>query len=223
MSLTDPTTRWWNRDSTRRAAAYVCWIVGIGLAFYSSWTLWGTAGTLASSTPTWVTVACAMLPIPLLIAGAFLYQFSIDSDQSSGRALTFPLALYFIAIGLGGLFGQADGNVALVVMNTLFIAGGAIAIVVAEFATRRSTSNAQLRDRVERSGVTTRGRVTRARSYSLNYQNVTRVTVEFTDTDGQKRWASQTVGGEVRTGTLLNVRYSPSDLGRKAAVVISRL
>jgi len=222
MSLTDPTTRWWNRDSTRRAAAYVCWIVGIGLALYSSWTLWGTSGTFDGSAPTWFVIVSAILPIPLLIAGVFLYLFSVESDQPSGRALSFPLAAYFIAIGLGGLFGQAERTITLVVMNAIFVVGGVIAMVVAEVATRRGVSNAQLRDRVERSGVTTRGRVTRARSYFLNHHAVTRVTVEFTDTDGQRRWASQTVAGEVRTGSMLNVRYSPSDLSRKAAVVISR-
>lgn len=218
MSLIDPTTRWWNRDSTRRVAAYTCWIVGTGLALYSSWTLWGTVD---GSAPTWLIIACAMLPIPLLIAGAFLYQFSIESDEPSGRALTFPLAAYFIAIGLGGLLGNQERQTTLIVMNTIFVAGGVIAIIGAEFATRRIASNAQLRKRVEHNGVTARGRVTRARSYSLNYQNVTRVTVEFTDTEGRKRWASQTVGGEVRTGALLEIRYSPSDLDRKAAVIIS--
>lgn len=39
---------------------------------------------------------------------------------------------------------------------------------------------------------------------------------------GQTRWTRQTIPGEVTKGSQLKVRYSPDDLDRKAAVVVSR-
>jgi hypothetical protein len=157
-----------------------------------------------------------------LLLGCFLYAFSQDSNEFNSRALFIPLAAIFVAYGVGAVAGQHTLDGTWSAVGIIFILCGAIAIAATELIVRKVDSDEQLHNRVERLGVSTNGRVTRVRSYSLNHQAVTHVTVKFTDSTGQTRWASTTVEGTVGKGAMLRVKYSSPDLGRNAAVIVSR-
>ncbi|MDV3130352.1 hypothetical protein M1247_35985 [Mycobacterium sp. 21AC1] len=225
MSLIDPDTRWWRANRTRGVAAHVLMTLGIVGGFVGSWGMVGVGTDNAIWVPQGVAIACIFVAIPLLVGGGLLHAFGVDDDTGSSRVVAWALPLYFVATGTGSILGVYQSGMAWnlgFVVFPVFVAGGIIAIVVIELVRRRSRAAAQLRDRVERSGVTTRGTVTRARSYSVNYANVTRVTVRFTDASGQTRWTRQRIPGKVTKGSQLRVRYSPDDLHQKAAVVVSR-
>ncbi|WP_132827670.1 DUF3592 domain-containing protein [Mycobacteroides abscessus] len=166
------------------------------------------------------------MAIPLLAGGSLLHAFGVDGDTRSSRFVVWSLPLYFVANGAGSILGEYQSGMSWnpgFAVFPMFVAGGIIAIVVIELVRRHSRASATLRSRVERGGVTARGTVTRARTYSVNYATVTRVTVQFTDTTGQTRWTRQRIPGQVTKGTRLKVRYSPDDLDRKDAVVVSGL
>ncbi len=219
MSLIDPSTRWWNRNGTRRAAAAVCWVVAIGGTLIGTWAVW-----IGETAPVPQPVALAVLiaAIPLLVAGSFLYKFgSVASDQDA-RFVLLPLALYFVALGIGGGIGQWQATDETPWMSIVFVIGGVGLIVGSMVAGPILRRNAELRARVERQGIKAQGVVTRATEYSRDHHPVTRVTVTFTDRDGAARWASDTLAGSVPLGARVSVRYSPSDLHRKAGVLITR-
>lgn len=216
MSLIDPSSRWWNRGSTRRGAAYLCWTVAILSTGFGAWDMGGAVG----STPAALSLIASTVSIPLLILGGFLYQFGVDSEDFDGRAVFLPLAAYFVAWGIGMAGGQWEREGSLSWLGLIFAIAGVIALLSAEVIVRKARDGAHLRARVQRSGVLAEGRVTRTHRYSLNYQDVTRVTIRFTDSAGQTRWTSQTVSGNLKTGDTVRLKYSQADLGRRSAVVI---
>lgn len=225
MSLVDPDTRWWRKSRTRSIAAHVLTTLGIVGGFVGSWGMPGMGADDGTWVPQGVALACVFVGIPLLVGGGLLHAFGVDDDTQKSRFVLWSLPLYFIASGTGAILGVYQADMAWnegFVVFPVFVAGGIAAIVVIELVRRRSQVATHLRTRVERSGVTTCGTVTRARTYSVNYDTVTRVTVRFTDIAGQTRWTRQAVSGEVTKGSQLKVRYSPDDLDRKAAVVVSR-
>jgi len=161
------------------------------------------------------------LGLILLLAGGFLYFLSEDGESEfKPRVVFFPLACMFIAQGLGYVAHGLLHDRSLEPIPISFVVLGAVGLIAGEVIIRHLERNRMLRERVIRSGVRTQGEVTRARGYFLNDSPVTRVTVAFVDSAGQKRWASQTVGGTARVGQVLTVRYLPADLGRRAGVVI---
>ncbi|MBM9463038.1 hypothetical protein JL108_06210 [Aeromicrobium sp. YIM 150415] len=216
MSLIDPSSRWWNRGSTRRGAAYLCWTVAVLSAGFGAWDLGGAVG----STPAALSLIASTVSIPLLILGVFLYQFGVDSEEFEGRSLFMPLVGYFIALGAGMTGGQWQRAGDLSILGLVFVIAGVVALLSTEVIARKVRDGARLRARVQRSGVLAEGRVTRTHRYSLNYQDVTRVTIRFTDSAGQTRWTSQTVSGNLKTGDAVRLKYSQADLGRRSAVVI---
>lgn len=225
MSLINPDSRWWRTNRTRGFAAYLLIVAGLAACFVGSWGMLGIGTPHATWVPQGVSVVCLMAPIPLILAGAFMYAFGVDDSASTPRLIGWALPLYFIVNGIGSILGVRQAGIAWsagLLVFPLFIVGGVVAIGVMELVRRRSRAAARLRARVARDGVTARGVVTRAKSYSVNYSPVTRVTVRFTDTTGQTRWARQTIAGNVTEGATVTVRYSPEDLGRRAAVTVSR-
>lgn len=221
MSRVDPQSRWWNKDSTRKIAAYVCWIVAILFAFVGMWSMMLGEG---SPLPLGVGLLGSFLPIPMLIGGTFLLAFGTEKELDT-RFIVWPLALYFVASGIGALVGSAMSPRGFETANLwflLFILGGIVTILIFETVRLRSSQKTDLQSRVRRSGATTSGVVTRARSYSVNYQPVTKVTVRFADTEGRTRWTSTTMPGNVSTGERMRVQYLQDDPGRRGAVVLSR-
>ncbi|WP_143132811.1 hypothetical protein [Brucella cytisi] len=223
-SLIDPDTRWWRKNRTRRIAAYLCIALGIVAGFVGSWGMFGMGmDDDAVWVPQGVALAGIITSIPLIVGGSLIYGFGVDEEGPTSRMVIWSLPVYFIANGTGSILGayQAFGGLDVGhAIFVIFIVGGIVAVLLIEVLRRRSHLASRLRERVERSGVTTSGIVTRAKSYSLNYRPVTRVTVRFTDTNGQPRWASQTVSGNISKGSQLKVRYLPGELSRKAAVTV---
>ena len=225
MSLIDPDTRWWRRSGTGRTIAYLCIALGVCCAFVGSWGMFGLAGQRVVLVPVGIALVGVTAAIPLLVGGTLIYAFLVGESTSRSRVVSWSIPSYFIATGAGGVLGAYEsgtgfnaGSVAFVVL----IVGGTVAIVVVETLRRRSRAASIVRKRAEQHGVATRGTVTRAQNYLVNYQLVTRVTVRFTDADGKTRWARQTIPGNITTGSQVNLRYSPDDLGSKAAVIVSR-
>ncbi|MBM7367788.1 hypothetical protein [Gordonia hydrophobica] len=223
MSLVNPESRWWNRDSTRRISGCLFYIVSVVLAFVGSVSM-GMQGT--SPLPLWASLVGNFLPIPLIVLGTFLVSFGTVGGFDS-RLFVWAMAMYFIAIGTGSLIGgtqasnPSSGDVVTAVMFGLMIGGGVAAILIYEALRLRSTRKAALRAIVERDGTVVNGVVTRARPYSVNYQQVTRVTVQFTDAEGQTRWSSASIGGAVSKGQSVKVTFSQQHLGRRGAVILS--
>lgn len=219
MSLIDPSTRWWNRGGIRIAAAVVCWAISIGGTLVGSWSMWiGDAAVVPTSVPFVLFIAS----IPLLIAGSFLYRFGSAASDQDARFIFVPMALYFVALGIGGGIGQWQSSADVPWMSIVFVVGGAGLFVGSVISGPIVRRNAELRARVERQGVKAQGVVTRATEYSRNYRHVTRVTVTFTDRDGAARWSSVTLSGSVPVGSQVSVRYLPSELHRKAGVLVTR-
>lgn len=222
MSLINPESRWWNRDATRKGTAYVLWTAAITLALFGTWGL--TAGE-ESPVPVWLGILGAFLPIPLIVGGSFLISFG-TVDGFDSRTFVWVLALYFIATGAGALIGEAMSSRPTIVHGdvtfAVFIVGGVLAILVYEWLRLRSRRATALREAVQRIGVDTSGTVTRARHYWLNHRSVTKVTVQFTDSDGRKRWSSTSVEGTVNQGQSVRVRYSQEHLRRSGAVIVTR-
>ncbi|MBM7367787.1 hypothetical protein [Gordonia hydrophobica] len=228
MTLINPESRWWNRDSARRAAGYVLCIISILFALVGAWTI---VMQDASPLPLWVSLVGNILPIPLLLAGTFLISFGTEEGFDS-RLTTWSIAMYFIAIGSGALVGDAmassplgveDVTTRVVTIATFyaFIGGGVVTIIVFEGVRIRSQRQAALRATVKRDGVVVSGVVTRARHYSVNYSPVTRVTVQFTDAEGQTRWTSTSINRTVNKGQSVKVTFSQQHLGRRGAVILS--
>lgn len=221
MSLINPESRWWNRDSTRRCAAYLLWTTSIALALIGAWSMMLQDD---SPLPEWIGILGAILPIPLLIGGSFLLSFG-TVDGFDGRKFVWVMALYFIAIGIGSLVGDAmsehpvGGSSAVFIV---FIVGGVVAVLASEGWRLRSRRIDALRATVHRSGTVTSGVVTRARHYSLNYRPVTRVTAQFSDGEGSTRWSTASVDGTVNKGESVRVQYSQKHLGRRGAVILSK-
>ncbi|MGJ0203972.1 hypothetical protein [Leucobacter sp. gxy201] len=221
MSLIDPQSRWWNRDSTRRTLAYALIALSLVTAAVSMFHV--MAGE-ASLLPEWC-VFLTILPLPLLLGGAFLIAFGTPDDVDS-RYVVWPLGGLFIALGVGAVAGGAvspDGLEWWHLQFVVFAVGGVIAIIVSILLRRRSQRNDAVRKSAARSRIVATGVVTRARSYSINYQRVTKVTVKFTDREGNTRWSSDTIAGEITTGQRMRVQYAPDQLGNKAAVILSRM
>lgn len=223
MSLINPESRWWNRDRTRRIAGIVVLVIAVLLALISTPML-VLSGDV--SVPMGITIAGSVLPIPLTIGAMFLIASGSD-DIYGGRMVGIPLAALFIAMGAGFLI--ADGyaathdlprSLAISVQGWLFVIGGLLVIAGVEVFRKRSAERTAVEARVSRGGVRTTGVVTRAFNYSEDYRPVARVTVQFADSDGNQRWAKATVGGPLKKGTRVPVRYLPDELGRRGAVVI---
>ncbi|WP_181276358.1 hypothetical protein [Brevibacterium oceani] len=221
MSLVDPGTLWWNKYGIRRAGAWACWVLAVVAAFVGSWITWvGDATPLPL--PMWVELTGSIIPLPLLLLGEFLWIIGTGRGDFDIRAIFMPIAAYFAALGLGGVLGRYQSSEQIEVTYAVFALGGLLALVIIEILVRRHRSAEALRTWVERNGTVTTGRVTRARTYSSNYRPMTRVTVKFVDSEARERWASQSVPGEFSTNSRLQVRYSQADLGRRAAVLITR-
>ena len=223
MSLIDPSTRWWNRPRVRRNLAWTCWVVLMPAAFAAGW-VFGMEfdiGYQATFELGGIIAILLVLLVLLLLAGAFLDILSKDSEADFNfRAISLPLAGMFLFQGLGHLAYNASHGLALDSTAVGFAVVGALGGLGAEIIIRKLQGNEALRQKVRRSGIVTQGTVTGARGYSENYTSVTRVTVSFIDHEQRKRWVSQTVGGTVRVGKKMTVRYSPADLGRRGGVVI---
>ena len=224
MSTTDPDARWWNSNRTRRTLAYALAAMGIIAAFV------GGAGmpALGVAEPLWVpeaaVIACLVAAIPLLVGSALLHAFGVDDTAQPTRFFSWALPLYFVAMGAGSLIGAAQLPYGLSggeVVFVLFIIGGILAIVIIELWRHRSQRTARVERRATHGGLKVMGTVTRAKSYSVDYQAVTRVTVRFTDNEGNQRWTKQRMYGNIRKGARVQVQYSPADLGRRGAVVVT--
>lgn len=245
MTLVDPDSRWWRSNRARSLLAHAMAMLGVLLAFVGNATLFGQLGTqvdllrgagetgeTASAVVGVVGVVSMFVAIPLVVGGLLVHSFLVDGDGDLPLLLRWALPLYFIASGLGMLTAAlitalgpsprsaASGTAVNYALAVVFTVGGLIAIIAIEIhrARRQSTATASLR--TQRQGVRARAVVTRAKSYTLNYQPVTRVTVSFTDRDGRIRYARDTVPGTIAVGRPLTVRYSPADLGRRGGVVI---
>lgn len=213
MSLINPSTRWWNSHHLRRRLAWVCWAISLGAFFATGWTAETMDGALIA----------IVFPLGMvtMLGGEFLYLLGTDSEEAfNPRVVFFPLGGLFVAQGAGQIAHAVVHGHGVATMGIIFAAVGVLALIVVEVVSRRLEGNRAVAQDVLRGGITTRGTVTRARGYYLNEARVTRVTVEFTDHDGRKRWASQTVGGAVRVGERLSVQYLPEELHRRAGVVI---
>lgn len=212
MSLIDPSTRWWNRAGARRTAAFVAWSASLAAAAIAGWAVAFAATPTDGGVPEWLLITCCIVPIPLLLLGAFLYFLGDDSGDFEPRSVFMPLAGYFLVFGIGAIGGQISVGAGPSVIWIIFAGVGLIAVFVIESVSRLLSRNRELRDRVERAGVTVSGVVTRAKGYSAGHSPVTRVTVAFTDTAGRHRWAGQTVNGTVQVGERVIVRYLPADV-----------
>lgn len=224
MSLIDPDTRWWRKNSSLKAAAHLSAALGLAAGFVGSWGIPGAGTAHAASAPQGLVLACAVASIPLIVGGGLLHGFCVDGDSGDSLMVRWSLPLYFVASGTGFLLGIRRTGEDWTPGSTVFpvfVVGGVAAIGVIELVRHRSREAARVRERVELGGVSTSGVVTRARPYSLNHRPVTRVTVRFTDTAGLTRWVDRTLPGEVTRGAPVKVRYSPNDLGRKGGVVVN--
>ncbi|MFC0672989.1 hypothetical protein [Brachybacterium hainanense] len=221
MSLIDPGTRWWNRDRVRRGAAVLCWALADVLAFAGTWG--GLAGQ-ASPLPLWFSLMGSFLPIPMIVGAMFLFTSGIaEPARADARIIVIPLSAYFIATGLGSLLGgwmSPQGLSGMHAVFVVFVLGGILAIVLAQVLRRRARRAQAVREHVERSGIVTTGVITRARGMSVNYQEVTRVIVRFTDAEGRSRWARARVAGTVQEGRRVRLKYAPEHLGSRAGVVL---
>lgn len=223
MSLTDPSTRWWNRAAVRRATAWGCWTVSTVAALLSGWLIaLETGEAAAGDVPDAALPLLSVAALLFLLLGEFAYLLADRSEDFDVRIVLTPLAVYFVALGGGQIVGEVAHGGSPPPLGTVFVLTGAVAIVVVEWLARVRARRARLRYAVARSGVATTGRVVRARGYFVNNSRVTRVTVEFTDAEGRSRWASQSVGGTARVGDRVRVRYSPEHLGKGAGVVVTR-
>lgn len=223
MSLIDPSTRWWNRYGVRRGAAWGCWIASMLVIFTVGWAFGAVFAPDdgASFRPQAFIPILFPVGLILLLAGGCLYFLSEEDDSEfKPRVIFFPLACLFMAQGLGDVAYRLVHGQPLEPIALGFAALGAAGLMVGEAIIRRRERNQVVRERVERSGIKTRGEVTRARGYFVNHWRVTRVTVAFVDQAGRKRWASQTVDGAVRVGQAVTVRYSAEHLDRRAGVIV---
>ncbi len=222
MSLIDPSTRWWNSYRVRGWAARACWVVSMTSCFVIGWSFIAGVGP-ADETSGWLFSALLPLSVLLIIAGAFLHLASDPGGRSEDwnpRIIFLPIAGSFFFQGAGAVARAVSEGVAVRTFPAVLAAVGLVAAVLVEVISRRVESVRARRGRVARSGITTRGTVTRTRGYSLNESRVSRVTVTFTDAAGRQRWASQTVAGPVRVGARMTVQYLPGELGRRGGVVL---
>lgn len=223
MSLIDPSTHWWNRGGPRRIAAGVCWVVSIALSLVAGWATTGALGPSgADAAPAWLIPIAATTSLLLLLAGVFLWIVGGRFDEFDPRVVFMPLAATFVAQGVGETIHAVTKGVRPQTVSIVFMIVGAVALVVTHLIARALVSHRALQARVEHAGVVTTGRVTRTLGYFIDHSPVTRVVVEFTDTDGRTRWITKTVGGRLQNGAPLTVRYLPDELGRRAAVTVSR-
>lgn len=222
MTMIDPQSRWWNNDSVR-------WALGLTLIFLSFvCTFFGMCQVLsegALALPTWFMIL-AIVSLPVLLAGTFTIAFgTADSEKKDEKLWPGPLAYYFIFLGSGALVGGYFSPHGLQLMHiqfALFIVGGVATNLIASLWRRRSREAQQIQTRLEREGVTATGTITRCRSYSVNYSTMTKVTVKFTDSEGNNRWVSESIYGDAKVGQRMKVRYLQSELGRKGSVEITR-
>lgn len=222
MSLIDPSTRWWNRNGSRRVTAGLCWVMAVALSAVSGWAITAEMTPAdVDTSPPWLIPVASTVALLLLLAGIFLWIASADSDVFDPRVIFMPVAATFTAQGLGEVVHALIKGARPQTVSIVFVAVGAVALVATQWVTGRLTANRTLQAKVERDGVVTTGRVTRTLRYFLDYTPVTRVTVEFTDTEGRKRWIGKTVAGRLHKGSPVTVRYLPNELGRKAAAVVS--
>lgn len=223
MSLIDPSTHWWNTDRARRVAARLCWAVSMCACFVVGWGFIDAAGPADEGQPLWLIPVLFPLALILLIVGAFLHFAAEPGDRSeefNPRVIFLPLAGMFFFQGVGSIARALTGGGDVPTLSAIFAGAGLVAAVLIEVISRWVETVRARRHRVERTGIRTKGTVTRARGYFLNHSQVTRVTVQFTDADGRDRWASQTVGGKVRVGARLAVQYAPAELGRRGGVIL---
>lgn len=213
MSLINPSTRWWNREGTRRALAWSCWVVGAVCFFV-------VGAVFVNSHPVVIPV---LFPLGLtcLLGGSFAHLAAVGSDDFDPRPVFLPVAGLFLCLGLGHLASGLFNGDEIMLIPVIFTAAGALAVVVILLLSRRVEAHRFVRTRVLGAGIITTGEVTRAHGYYLNHSRVTRVTVQFTDHEGLQRWASDTVGGDVGVGQRLSVRFLPDELDRTSGVVIS--
>ncbi|MGY5765405.1 hypothetical protein ACXET9_09395 [Brachybacterium sp. DNPG3] len=243
MSLVDPDSRWWRSNLVRSMLAQTMAIIGVALAYLGNATMLGQwqslgigdlgLGHLGETIVRAVGILGLVglfVSIPLVVGGTLLHGFLVDGDGPQPVLLRWSLPGYFIASGLGQLTGAiltalspsayGGGQVTMYIMAVVFCVGGVVAIIVMERVRARSAATAHASARTKKQGVTARGTVTRAKSYTRNEVAVTRVTVRFTDGDGQTRYHRETLLGNLSVGRPVTVRYSPVDLGRRGAVII---
>jgi hypothetical protein len=213
MSLHDPSKRIWNRYPVRRSLVWICWTLSAAGAFAG-----GAGLTVPGGWPEVVWIVAFLLAL----GGGFLNTFGLPPEPFDVRPTFTPIGVLFLATGLGALVGalvtgDAPDDYAEFALYAI-VTGGVIIVamqIVAMVVARRRRIRARARV-----GIAITGVVTRAHSYVMNYQAVTRVTVRFTDRDGRVRWAGQTVSGNVDVGRTLTIRYSAQDLGRRGGVII---
>lgn len=211
MSLTDPDRHWWRTNATRRAVAHVCVALGVIAGFIGPYGIFSTMDGDTGGVSQPVALVCTIAAIPLLVGGSLLRAFGVDGGASASRITTWSIPLYFTATGLGAVFGVRSTGAPMNAHHAVFVVfaiGGVIAIIVMEVLRLRSRSAAAMRDRIERHGVTARGIVTRSTSYSRNHR-------------GRPRWTRATIPGSHANGAAVTVRYSPTDRGNAAAVIVT--
>ena len=221
MSLVNPLNRWWNRKPVRRGLAWACWaLAAITVAAGAAGTAIELDVTTSLSAPPWLIPVGLVGGMVGLLGGMFLLMIGREGEDVDARIITHPLGVLFFIMGAVPT-GYALAAGAPVDLTFLFFAIlSVIELVVAEILIRRAAANKRIRQAVSRGGVRTRGTVVRSTTYEQDYTTVSRVTVKFTDGDGNERWATGTLVGKVSAGRGVAVRYLPSALGSRAGVVI---
>lgn len=221
MSLVNPLNHWWNRKPVRRALGWACWVLAaVAVAAASA----GVALELDFSTgltaPTWVIPVGMVVGMLGMLGGIFLHIAGRDGEDMDFRIISHPIGAMFLIMGAVPTGYSLAAGQPVDLTFLIFAIAAVVALVLAEILIRRSDANNRIRAAVRRDGVRALGTVMRATVYQQDYSTVTRVTVRFTDQQGDERWTAGTLGGKVGVGGRVHVRYLPSALGRRAGVVI---
>lgn len=225
MSLVDPSTRCWNRRGIRRAIMWICWGAALIATLTGGWAtgISISAPHVADQVPGWVWAIAYAGGLVLLLLGELFYFLSTDSEEFNPRAVSTTLAVCFVALGVGQILAQTTAGDSPGFIGVLFAVAGIVAVVIIEWRIRVQDRRRRLQREVEHAGTSAIGTITKTRGYFVDHSPVTRVTVRYADSTGQTRWVSQSVGGTLRKGTRMRVRYSATEPGRKEGITVEPL
>lgn len=225
MSLHDPASRPWGTAKGARIISLSAWaVVAVSAMLAAAWWVRMILGDESALTPSIVAFNVSIF--------AALGALFIDLGTAQRRGIEETSALphlpgaWLIGAGVGTIaavtMGPAGGLTPLL-WGLLMFASGALAFISPNLLARYRDRRAHRHSQTRASGIRTQATVTKVSTVYREHSPRYRVTLRFTDQQGNQRWFTQTAPGAARSvadGTNLPLHSDAANPARKRTLVV---
>lgn len=225
MSMHDPARRPWGTATGARSVTLSAWaLVAVIAALAAAWWVGMLQGDRNMLTP-----AIVAFNISIFVSlGAVAIDLTTAQQRGEEESSALPRlpGSWLAGAGLGAIAAGAltpGYGLAPALWGLLMLAGGVTLFLSPVLLTQHRARKARRHSRTRATGVRTQATVTEVRTFYREHLARYRVTMRFTDQQGDQRWFTQTAAAGSRgieTGQKLPLHYDPVRPGKTRTLVI---